>query len=57
MTSVMDMDPTKTDNTVAVLGSLCDDVETPDDTETPTAATVAREATTVVEEYHNALLL
>ena len=42
---VVDMDPVNIDTTISVLGSLCDDVEAPDDTENPTVATVARETT------------
>ena len=50
------MPPTKTDITVAVPGSLCDDVEAPSNTETPTTVMVARDATTGGEESHNAFL-
>ena len=53
---VVDRAPAKTDTTVSFPGSLCDDVEAPDGTETPTATTVAREATTGVEDSHNAFL-
>ena len=42
LTTVVNYAPVKTDTTVDFLGSLCDDVETTDDTETPTAAAVAR---------------
>ena len=43
--TVVDMDPVNIDTTVAVPGSLWDDVEAPDDTENSTVATVARETT------------
>ena len=36
------MDPAKTAINIAVPGSLCDDVDDPSTTETPTAATLDR---------------
>ena len=51
------MAPAKTSTTIAVLGSLCDDVEDQANTENPTAVTVAKESTKALEEAHDTFLV